>query len=146
MIRWVFVYQEYRMHELTKHQREILLKNPNIKKITTKHVVFTSEFKIQAVESHYQGMLADEIFKKAGIRLDFFKKYYATYCIKKWKVKYKKTGKFSFHNDERGKSLGRGRPKKLDNLSYEELRAIVDIQKEVIEELKKKRALARRKS
>jgi hypothetical protein len=33
----------------------------------------------------------------------------------------------------------------LDKLSYDELRAVVDIQKEVIESLKKKRALAKKK-
>jgi len=34
---------------------------------------------------------------------------------------------------------------KLDKLSYDELRAVVDIQKEVIESLKKKKALAKKK-
>jgi hypothetical protein len=39
------------------------------------------------------------------------------------------------------------RPKKanLDKLTYEELQAIVEIQRGVIEELKKKRALAKKK-
>ena len=134
------------MQELTKYQRKILLKNPNVKEITDKHVVYTSEFKIHAVESYYQGVLPDEIFKRAEIRIDFFKKHYTVSCIKRWRIKYKKMGKSSLIDDYRGKSRGGGRPKKSENLTYEELRAIVDIQKEVIEELKKKRALARKKS
>ena len=55
-------------------------------------------------------------------------------------------GKKSFFEEKRGKgSIGRPRKTNLDELTYEELQALVDIQHEVIESLKKKRALVKGK-
>ena len=55
-------------------------------------------------------------------------------------------GKEAFFVENRGSSTT-GRPKKenLDELTYQELQAIIEIQRGVIEELKKKRALAKKK-
>lgn len=134
------------MHHLSDYQRRKLQENPNIQKITEKHVVFTTKFKIKSVEAYLKGFSAKEIFENAQINLDYFKPLYAKFCIKKWKKKYIEDGKESFSIDKRG-SGSSGRPKKenLDELTYEELRAVVEIQRGVIEELKKKRALAKKK-
>ncbi|MFT6633227.1 MAG: hypothetical protein ACJAS4_003197 [Bacteriovoracaceae bacterium] len=61
--------------------------------------------------------------------------------------KYLEQGKGSFDIELRGSSKT-GRPKKenLDELTYEELRAVVEIQREVIEELKNRKALVKKKS
>ena len=134
------------MHNLSDYQRRKLLENPNVLKVTEKHVVFNAKFKIKSVEAYLDGLSAREIFEKAHINLDFFKPLYAQFCIKKWKKKYIEDGKESFNIEKRGSSSA-GRPKKdnLDALTYEELQAIVEIQRGVIEELKKKRALAKKK-
>lgn len=134
------------MQELSDYQRRTLLKNPNVEKITDKHVVFSSKFKIKSVESYQNGVSPDDIFTKAKINISFFKPRYPLLCIKKWKKKYDDHGKESFDIEKRGSSTV-GRPKKenLDKLTYEELQAIVEIQRGVIEELKKKRALAKKK-
>ena len=81
------------MHNLSKSQKSELLKNPNVEKITDKHVVFTSKFKVQAVEAYLSGQSQDLIFSKAGINLDWFIPSYARDSIKKWKKK----GFFFFH-------------------------------------------------
>lgn len=134
------------MQNLSDYQRRKLLENPNIERITEKHVVFTSNFKIKSVESYLDGLSATEIFTKAGINLNFFKPQYEKHCLKKWKKKYTEEGKESFSIENRG-SGAKGRPKRqdLDKLTYEELQAIIEIQREVIEELKKKKALAKKK-
>ena len=37
------------MQGLTDYQRRVLLKNPNVEKITEKHVIYTAKFKIGAL-------------------------------------------------------------------------------------------------
>lgn len=134
------------MQELSDYQRRILSKNPNVKKITEKHVVYTSNFKIRAVESYISGKSPDAIFESSGIDPKFFISDYCQSCIKRWKKKYLEKGEESFEIEKRGSStIGRPKKENLDKLTYEELQAIVEIQQGVIEELKKKRALARKK-
>lgn len=135
------------MHQLTDYQRQKLLENPCVEKITDKHVVFTSKFKIESVEKYLSGLSPDEIFQDKSINLKFFKKNYAQYCLKKWKKKYFEQGKESFKIETRG-SGSKGRPKtqNLEKLTYDELLAIIEIQKGVIEDIKKKKALAKKKS
>ena len=135
------------MQELSDYQRKELLKNPHVEKITDKHVVYTSKFKIKAVESYFDGKSPNRIFEDAGIKIHYFKPNYPQLCIKKWKKKYLEKGKESFDIELRGSSkVGRPKKENLDELTYEELRAVIDIQREVIEELKKRKALVKKKS
>lgn len=131
------------MLELSKYQKKVLSQNPNVLKITDSHVIYKPSFKLHAVEQHLQGVLGDIIFKKAGIRLDFFIKNYASSNINRWLKKYNEEGKVALGAGLRKK--GSGRPKKPESLTYEELLKVVEIQNEVIDELKKKRALALKK-
>ncbi len=134
------------MHNLSKSQKSELLKNPNVEKITDKHVVFTSKFKVQAVEAYLSGQSQDLIFSKAGINLDWFIPYYARDSIKKWKKKYTEQGAESFYVETRGLgATGRPKNENFNELTYEELLAVVEIQKEVISDLKKRNALAKKK-
>ncbi|MFT6633228.1 MAG: hypothetical protein ACJAS4_003198 [Bacteriovoracaceae bacterium] len=73
------------MQELSDYQRKELLKNLNVEKITDKHVVFTSKFKIKAVELYFDGKSPNAIFEDAGIKTHYFKSKYSQLCIKKWK-------------------------------------------------------------
>ena len=134
------------MHKLSVDQKESLLKNKNVEKITDMHVVFTSTFKLIAIEDYLKGKSPDLIFQGNGIEPSWFIKDYCRSLVKKWKKKYFKEGKKSFFEEKRGKgSIGRPRKTNLDELTYEELQALVDIQHEVIESLKKKRALVKGK-
>jgi hypothetical protein len=135
------------MQELSDYQRKELLLNPNVEKITEKHVVFTSKFKIKAVELYFDGKSPNNIFEDAGIKTHYFKPKYSQLCIKKWKKKYLEQGKESFSIELRGSSkVGRPRKENLDELTYEEMRVVIEIQREVIEELKKRKALVKKKS
>lgn len=131
------------MQNFTPHQKKVLLENPNVLKITDSHLVFTSEFKIKAVEFFLKGMTAEEIFTSHGFDPNYFENEYFRYSIKRWKLKYESEGRDSLKEETRG-NLGRPKSVDLDNYSIEDLRAIVFIQDEIIEELKKKKALAKK--
>ncbi|MBC7691087.1 MAG: hypothetical protein H7222_04910 [Methylotenera sp.] len=125
--------------------RKSLLKNPHVLKITEKQVVFTPQFKIKAVDLSLNGFSADEIFAEHGIDPKLFKAEYCSYLLKKWKLKHREKGRASLLEDGRG--LGStGRPKRLDldELSVEDLKDIIVIQEELIEAIKKKKALVKK--
>ena len=144
MIRWGFaLYGVQNMLKLSKHERQLLAENSNILKLTDHHVIYKPSFKLHAIEQYLQGFSGDEIFEKEGICLDFFIKNYAASNIKRWLKKYNEDGAAAFGAGIR--KAGSGRPKKSDNLTYEELLKLVEIQNGVIDTLKKKRALALKK-
>ena len=68
--------------------------------------------------------------------------------LKRWKKKYEEEGRESLKESGTGKSAtGRPKNENLDDLTYEELQVIVQIQRDMIKELelKKKLALAKKK-
>ena len=134
------------MQELSDYQRRVLLKNPNVEKITEKHVVFKSNFKIKAVEKYLKGWSPNNIFEDSQIDPSYFVKNYCQSCIKRWKKKYFDDGKESLKISNTGKKAT-GRPKAIntDEMTVEEMKAMIEVQQEVIEMLKKNRALAKKK-
>lgn len=134
------------MHSFTPKQRSRLLTNRNVQDVSEKTISFIPEFKIKSVQQYLDGISPDQIFESAGLPLDFFKEDYARQCIKRWLKKYKEEGEDSLRIDERGKG-GSGRPKeeRLEELSYDELLALVEIQKEALNELRKQKALEKKK-
>lgn len=136
------------MNLLSDQQRRKLLENPNVEEITEKHIHYSASFKIKAVESYLSGIRPEEIFQNAGIDLSFFEENYCVSTVKRWKKKYEEEGKESLKKSATGlKATGRPRVENLDELTYEELQVIVQIQRELISELelKKKLALAKKK-
>jgi hypothetical protein len=134
--------------KLNKDIHLALKGNRWIERITESQIVYTYEFKVLAIEEFLRGVSAEEIFRSAEIPLNFLKPNYARDCLKRWLVQYRKHGLESLKVDKRGTTKGptMGRPRKHDrNLTYEELKVIVEIQSEVIEALKKKKALAKQK-
>jgi len=134
------------MHNLTLDQQKELSQNPNIEKITENQIVYTSNFKIRAIEEYLKGKSPNAIFNENGIPSSWFITKYCNSCLKRWKKKYFEQGKESFMQEARGQG-SHGRPKKLDpnKLTYEELLLVVEVQHDVIEKLKKRKALANKK-
>lgn len=135
------------MNEWELAERWKLEKNPNVLKVTKKNVAYRPEFKQKAVACYENGGSVEEFFANAGIPLELFPADYARLCVKRWRKKKGDSGAASLKVDERGKS-SRGRPRKdgLDSYSVEDLKAIINFQAEFIEELKKMKALAKKKS
>jgi transposase len=131
------------MHQLSDAQKRALLENPNVEEITEKHIHYSSSFKIKAVESYLNGQSPEAIFKEAGFDISFFEENYCLYALKRWKKKYEEEGRNSLKKSETGlKATGRPKNENLDELSYEELKTIVQIQREIITELELKKKLA----
>lgn len=133
------------MQNFTPLQKKVLLGNPNVLKITENHLVFQPEFKVKAVDFYLRGMTADEIFIAHGFDPSFFEEGYFRFNLKRWKLKYELKGKDSLLEEDRGRNAT-GRPKSidLDEYTVEDLKAIVYIQDQIIEEVKKKKALAKK--
>lgn len=135
------------MQRFTPHQRSKLLANRNVQDVTEKSISFLPDFKIKSVHLYLAGTHPDEIFKDAGFNIDFFKEDYCRQCIKRWVKKFNDDGEDSLRVDERGvSSTGRPREERLEDLTYDELLALVEIQKGALEELRKQKALEKKKS
>lgn len=134
------------MQSFTPSQKKKLLTNPNVLKITENHLVFKPEFKIKAVDHFMRGMTADEIFIAHGFDLSFFEKDYFKYALKKWKLKLEISGEDSFYTESRGREASGRHRKNLDDLTMDDLKALVYIQGELLDEIKKKKALAKKLS
>lgn len=134
------------MQSFSPKQRSKLLANRNVQDVTEKTISFLPEFKIKSVHQYLDGLSPDQIFENAGLPLDYFKEGFARNCIKRWLKKFKEEGEDSLRIDERGKgSTGRPKEERLEDLSYDELLALVEIQKGALDELRKQRALAKKK-
>ena len=135
------------MQNFTEAQKRKLLKNPNVLKLTAKQVIFKSTFKVKAVQLLFDGLPPNQIFIKHDLDPSFFTKEYCRDLLKKWKIKYLEEGKDSLMLEKRGRGLGGGRKPKLDldSMDKEDLKSIIATQKEMIVELKKIKALAKKK-
>ena len=134
------------MHSFTPQQQSKLLANRNVEDVSEKSVTFKADFKIKALNQYLAGTSPDEIFEAAGIPVDYFKIGYCRFCIKRWLHKLETEGLEALSEDRRGSgSTGRPKSERPEDLTYEELLALVEIQKEALRELKKQNALARKK-
>lgn len=132
------------MHALTPYQQSKLLANRNVLDVSEKSVSFTPAFKIKAVHQVIKGVPPEQIFLDAGISIQFFKKDYCRFCLKRWVKKFQDEGEESLHEDGRG-ATGRPKKERPKDLTYDELLSLVEIQKEALQELKKQNALERKK-
>ncbi len=88
-----------------------------VKKVTSKQIQYTTEFKEQAVRESSAGKFAKQIFIEAGFDVSIFAPGYCKGLIKQWKRKLRRGG------DEALQPKTKGRPKKdvSKELSHEEL-------------------------
>lgn len=133
------------MQNLSKPQKQILLESPHVEKITKSHVVFRPSFKTKVVELYLKGDSPEGIFLSLGINPGFFIPDFCRNCIKRWLKKYEQEGRASLQNDGRGlKATGRPSRPNLETLTMDDLKDIIAVQEELIEQLKKKRALTKK--
>jgi hypothetical protein len=129
----------------TPYQQKVLSENPNVAKVTDEKLFFKPKFKIKAIKARMKGIVATEIFIEAGFDPSFFSYNYFKDTLKKWVKKYRSDGEESFYIEL--PNLGVSKTpvhNKLDGLSIDDLKALVYMQGEIIEEIKKKKALAKK--
>lgn len=90
-----------------------LLKNKHITKCSPTNITYANQFKVLAIKQYAEGMTADQIFEKAGLKIELVGKYVPKNCLKLWRKKFKDKGENGLLIEERGHVTGiqRGRPK-----------------------------------
>ena len=73
------------MSIITDQNRDSLLKNPNVKNLTGKQIVYTSKFIQSALKRYGEGGSARIIWLDAGFEIESFKKGYFRKCLNRWK-------------------------------------------------------------
>ena len=116
----------------SKEEQEQLSQLSCVEKVTEKMLVFKQSFKREAVAKSEQGYTANQIFKDAGIETSKYARKYFHHLLKRWK-----------HDDLRD-GITHGRPKKkaprkLADMSMEELKARVaylEVENDFLKKLK----------
>lgn len=102
------------MSVVNDSNRERLLANPNVKSLTSSHVVYTPEFKKSALKDYENGISGRLIWLNAGFDLDDFISGYFRKALKRWQKQANKTTADDWTNDNRG------RPRQQEFLSEKE--------------------------
>ena len=76
------------MEKFTKEEKELLESNPNIQAVLSNQVLYTKEFKENAIIEYESGKSANQIFQEAGIDTSILSKQYdyASKTISKWRL------------------------------------------------------------
>ena len=77
----------------SREEKEILMKNKNIEKVTDKQVIYTNDFKLFAArQSIENNKLPTEIFLEAKIDINIIGTDAPKDCLRRWRNKYKNYG------------------------------------------------------
>jgi transposase-like protein len=125
--------------------KQALLLTGFVLKITDKQVVFSPAFKLRAVAEHKKGKSPEEIFSQVGINPAWLSKDYCAHCLKRWRKKVRESGEESLLKDTRGRPRKNKSVDDLDSYTKEELKDVIRLQELFIENLKKQKALSKRK-
>ena len=121
------------MKGLSSSDLKILKFSQYVSKITDKQITFTDQFKWLMLESSVEGMSRAEAFNRT-LGVTCFDKKYVDTCLGAWRRRIREKGDLTPDK--------RGRKKDLESMTFEEMKAEIAYQKEVIAHLKKLRGLA----
>lgn len=121
------------MRGLSYSDLKILSSSPFVLKITDSHIVFTEQFKQLVLESLLEGMTRQETFNSL-LGVSCFDKKFVDGRLGSWRRKLRADGDLTPNK--------RGRKKSIENMSYDEMKAEIAYQKEIIAHLKKLKGLA----
>ena len=85
--------------------------NPSVFCVSERSVIYTYEFKVQALELHAEGVSAKDIWRRSGFDISKWKKDYCRYNIRDWRRIVQRRGlegltNFSGRQIDRGPSTG----------------------------------------
>ncbi len=135
------------MSQITSENRSRILRHPDVVRITEKHIVFSAQFRAEVLRLRREGFTFPEILVRSGFRASDFDPSYLRHCIKRWRKqeRLQVSGKAKKENRGRPKGSKSKNFKTLENLSPQDLKSIILVQEEMINELKKRKALAAKK-
>ena len=102
----------------TREQIGELIRNENVTNCTKKSVTFSKQFKIEAISKYQeQGLGPTEIFRQAGINLNWIGRKEPKNCLRRWNKAYRLKGEEGL-SEVRGKNgSGKGGRPKTKNLT-----------------------------
>ncbi len=121
------------MSSFSSKDRKDLENNPNVLKVTTSNVAYTTDFKAKALRRRKEGATPQEVFREAGIDLSLFGESYAKKCLQRWEKMEKAAGGL---NKERRGSKSTGRPRGLSFKSPEEEIAYLRAENDFLKKLR----------
>jgi hypothetical protein len=76
----------------SESDQHILLRNPNVEKVTDRYISYHSDFKIRAVKEYLSGKKPRQIFIDNGFNLQLIGDDKPFVCIKRWRIIFKQRG------------------------------------------------------
>ena len=128
----------------TEKEMKSLLKNPNVKAVSSKGITYTDEFKRDFIIQNEAGKLPRDIFEDSGFDIEVVGMYRVQAASKRWRAAYRENGLEGLRDTRKGNS---GRPIERE-LSIEEKYARLEAQVNLLKaenELLKKIDLAERR-
>ena len=98
------------MENWSETEKERLLSNRFVEKITRTQITFTAEFKISAVKANLEGKSPKDFFRESGIDTSLVSDQLPKKCVSRWKKTYLEKGSKGFKEETRGRKAT-GRPK-----------------------------------
>ena len=136
------------MGQISVKNRARFLQNPNVVRVTEKTIEFTDGFRSECLRLRREGFNYVEILIRSGFRASDFKPHYFHACFNRWRNQEKNSMQ---GNSKKKKDVGRPKGSQdknfqtLENLSQRDLKSIILVQEEMINELKKRGALTKNK-
>jgi hypothetical protein len=129
------------MRNLSKEQKDQLLKSKSVVSVSESQVVYSPDFKKLAIRLRNEGMHPHDIFIEGDLDLDFIDFPYMRKTIDRWCDLHDQYGDDYFKVETRGTNK---KPKldnnDLDNWTDEDLKTLILVYEQMVEDLGKKKA------
>lgn len=102
-------------------EQQILMRNPNVKKVSSKSITYSPDFKIHAVKESLNGKTPMMIFIEAGFNLEMIGRQKPKSCLLRWRKTYMSFGEAGLLRETRGK-VSTGRPRSSSMTDAEKLK------------------------
>jgi transposase-like protein len=102
----------------TREQIEEILRNEGVVNCSEKSITFSKQFKINAVTKYnQQGLGPTEIFRQAGMNIDWIGKKEPKNCLRRWNKTYRLKGEGGLSEIRGNNGKGKGGRPKTKNLT-----------------------------
>ena len=136
-----FILGVHIMRNLSQEQKNQLLQSKSVLSVTESQVVYSPEFKKFAVKFRNEGMHPHDIFIEGHLDFDFIDYSYMRKTIDRWCDLHSQYGDDYFKVETRGKNkITKLDNDDLDNWTDEDLKTLILVYEQMVEELGKKKA------
>jgi transposase len=87
----------------SESDQHILLRNPNVEKVTDRYISYHPDFKIKAVKEYLSGKKPRQIFMENGFNLELIGDNKPFVCIRRWRIIFKQRGEQGLREEGRNR-------------------------------------------